>query len=321
MLSKKYIRENIQRIPGKILNWHYDSDKLDVFIFANRRSGSTWLMELIYSQSDFKYSDQPPNKIFNGPNNSCRTNRYEEISSMEEFRNCKIISTIKNIIRDDVQVSTPWNILDSRYSFLTSRYVVKFTDIVPFIGVVEKNVDAHYIYMLRHPIPTALSIKKKGWGPVLEPFLKANSFARNNISYSLFCLSMDIMKSGSKLERYVLEWLLRNVVPLKKINKGRPDWLVITYEHLVVRPNDTLKKICKDLKLDEINEMKERVNLPSGNADKQSLKKIGDKENEKLIRSWEDKVSKRQKRNINDMLGKFGVLDFYSAHSPMPRCG
>ena len=53
---RKFVSNN-----AKLFNIHRSSEKPSVLIFSSPRSGSTWLQELIWSQPEFKYVNEPLN--------------------------------------------------------------------------------------------------------------------------------------------------------------------------------------------------------------------------------------------------------------------
>ena len=54
-MTKSLVKEAIV----KIANVHRKGLKKDILVFAGRRSGSTWLMDLLYSQPKMKFCAEP----------------------------------------------------------------------------------------------------------------------------------------------------------------------------------------------------------------------------------------------------------------------
>ncbi len=58
---KMNFKKSVKYLLNIVSNVHIQGEKKNIFIFSTPRSGSTWLMEIIASQSGFKFYDEPFN--------------------------------------------------------------------------------------------------------------------------------------------------------------------------------------------------------------------------------------------------------------------
>lgn len=313
--GKKVIKEWLKTIPGKILNYHGVTEKSDILLFANRRSGSTWLLELISSQYNIKYSDQPPNLYLYRA--MYENKKYNEIASQTEFKKYNMKRYVEGILDDERQVSTPWNLFSETFSMNTNRYIVKITDMLSFINELSEIENTSVVYLVRHPIPTSISTYKRGWQPVLEPFLRNGAKVLDEMDRQQTDYAKSIYKKGNRIEKYSLEWILRNLIPLKKLKKSE-DWIIVTYEEMVLKPKCLIKILKKELELENEDRMHERIDTPSKNAFGHSRHRIEKKDRESKIREWKNECTTNEREKVHRLLSVFGIDEYYSAQDCLP---
>lgn len=124
-----------------------------------------------------------------------------------------------------------------------------------------------------------------------------------------------ILKHGTQLQRYVLEWCLENLVPLHLFQQ-RP-WLTVTYEELVVRPKEISELICSRFDLPNPDKMWRVVTKPSRTTTRQSRHLIHKEGPRALIDKWIRKVSKNEMARVQEVLDIFGIW-VYEASCPYP---
>jgi len=151
----------------------------------------------------------------------------------------------------------PWSPTSEFFRLVTDRRVLKVIW-APAIAEWLETEDFGFqiVYLLPHPIATAVSRKRGvstsgGWAKArskrAKPFpIKAaaylvdEGFVRAHLMQPQVDIGWEVLRHGSLLERHVLDWRLENMVPLHVLRDRHPDWLVLTYEELVLSPRRTI---------------------------------------------------------------------------------
>lgn len=318
-LGQGIVKSLLKELIVKVTNVHRKGAKKDIMVFASRRSGSTWIMELLYSQPGVKFCTEP---LYLG-----RWNRYKiklpdredsKFISLSQREEGILKSYFNAILNDSIQVSPPWNIMEEGYSFFTNRYVVKICNGISLIEWFEKNFEVYIVYFVRHPIPNALSIINLDWKDMAGAFLNDSFFVQKYLNKEQLQFAEDIKRKGSRLEKVVLEWCLENLIPLRLIEKGKKTWLVITYEELVMSPKKVVGLMCDKFDLEDKDRMLKMVSQPSRTAVMQSAKEIEGGNKDFIIKRWKKKISNEEEKEIFEILTKFGI-DAYEFGSSVPN--
>ena len=312
-------KNNIKRTIGRFFNIHRAVGKKDIFLFSSRRSGSTWLLEIINAERGVKYSDQPPDWDSNDRRlDTMNVNRYNIVCPNDEDK-MKLKSYFQDLLKDKIQVNPPWNILDRNYDFFTNRYILKMTDTHTLIKWFEVNFDSQIVYLIRHPIAVALSIMKLGWGHTLDVFLNNDRFVNEWLRSSEFEFALEIIDGGDFFDQLILEWVLENLVPLRLIERSEArNWTVFSYEELVLEPELIIDVLGKKLDLENTDKMKESIRTPSKNAKGESREEIKGRDKRFLVTKWENRVSEEEKKRAFEILERF-ELSVYSKDRYFPR--
>ena len=320
--SKRTIKRAVMTPIGKFLNIHTKSDKPDVFIFSVGRSGSTWLMEIIHSQKEFKYSNEP---LWNLQ----RTIRGRLLPlapggkyiHVEEEGEANLLEFFHLLLDDRIQVSPPWNVFSPDYSFLTQRYVVKILHGTSLINWLSGRLDIKSIFLIRHPIPRALAKTKRHGRCFVHTFMNNDYFREQYLDKAMIQGIDTILAQGTGLEKQVLSWCLENLVPLRSLEDK--SWLVLTYEELVLNPMKTVDYLCEELELSDPQRMYRHIEVPSASASKelrQHLKvpKAVMDSRRQIAQRWKKEVTSRQERKMFDIL-KLLNIDAYSCGESLAR--
>lgn len=315
------MKEYLKIFIGKFLNWHNrSSQKKDIFLFAGRRSGSTWIMEVIASQPGIKYSDQPPNWKMHKRYLSKINSDPFEITSLTERESEVLCQYFTDLVNDEIQVSPPWNIFEETYSFITNRYVLKITDALAILPWFVSRFDANFVYFIRHPIPTSQSIDNLGWDPTVTAFLEDEAYLQKNFDSEQIDFAKRINSEGSTLEKLTLEWALKNFIPLNYIFKEHgKELLVMSYEELVLNHEKSIGLLSRNLDLPEVEKLEESIQKPSSNARGRSRREIREREQDYMVTKWSDKVTQREKRKVDKILSVYNLDRFYKAEKFLPK--
>jgi hypothetical protein len=325
------MRENLQdflhfsKQALKELLWCFTSyrqgQKKNICLFSTRRSGSTWLMELIACNRGVTYSDQPfsiynawPKQLKYLP--VCEGGDLIILQSDDGARICRYLD---ELFAGRLQVNGPWRFWTREFDFYAQRIVLKIVSAKALIDFIDKNFDVKILYLTRHPIPTALSIIGNNWGLTAHGYLQNETFASQYLDGHLLRYANDILKTGSLLQKHVLNWTLENLVPLKLLPQ-RPHWLHIAYEDLTMNPVTVLAKLVNHLELNEIDKMQKLITKPSKSTKKlsshQVRKQIKTGDTRNIIGRWKEEVDLTDQSRAFDILEKFEISMYLETDSP-----
>ena len=77
----------------------------------------------------------------------------------------------------------------------------------------------------------------------MGPFLRNQRFVERHLGDELAKYARELLEDGSELERFVLNWTLENLVPIRLLPE-RPHWTYLSYEQCVLEPERTLDDIA-----------------------------------------------------------------------------
>lgn len=299
----------IKSILGSI-NIHREKGKQNICIFSNRRSGSTLLMQMIYSQPGVKYVDQPMDPWKYNPYNNILNNIYKNKEFLKNKNHLNRLEKYFNdvVLRGKLKGYSQWNYLNNDYKFFSDRLVIKILNALPLIDWFEEKFDIKIIYLIRHPIPTSLSIIQRNWGNAVEYFLQNPYFIKKYLNKQNYSLSLQILENGTKLEKFVLEWCLYHMYPLS-VFKDRK-WLTITYEELILNSSKIVGLICEYLDLPDREKMLDTLFKPSKTTSKQSKKDIILKGPSYLVDRWIEKIDKNTESKAMNILEEFEIYAY-----------
>lgn len=301
-----------------VISVHRRGTMPDVFLFSTPRSGSTWLMELIACQPGFKYCNEPLN--LRNP----LVRRHLGIASWEELYSDTSLAAIEKYFcayRDGrLKIRDP---LPGRgwRRMLTHRIVFKIINGgEAFIEWFAETFSSRIVYLLRHPLAVALSRKEQ---PRLTACL--NSDYRQHLTAKELAAAEEVVQRGSRLDRAIAAWCLENVVPLRQRSD---EWLIVTYEQLVLDPEAVVREMALRLELSEPEKMLERLSrasLSTSKSDRRTQEFMkqhaGVASRRWLVEKWQDRVSKRDLRSAHRLLVTFGLDEYYRVDQALPMSG
>ncbi|MGM0369643.1 MAG: sulfotransferase domain-containing protein [Bacillota bacterium] len=309
------VREYLKYLPANLLNFHNQGNKQDIFIFATPRSGSTWLMELISSQPNIKFINEP---LHINRHKGLLTNfnpQWEEIYCANN-RGEKFIDFFSKLIDEKIFVGQQkLSSLEAikNFDFFTSRKVFKVLRAKDIINQLQNNLEIKVVYLLRHPIPVALSWQRNNFASRAKLFLENDNFKNKYLNQHLIDYIRYVLETGSQLEIITLQWCLDNLAPIKFLDKG--EWLTISYEELVMNQKQVLDKLYFDLELDNWNKLCEQASIPSKTtSDNRKTEFFNRNNRDYLIKKWKNKVSDKEEEKVFSILNEFDI-DIYQRNS------
>ena len=304
------IREHIKYLPAKLLNSHKKSKKNDIFIFSSPRSGSTWLMELIVSQDNIKYVDEP---LHTNRHKGYLTNiepTWDEIYSSTN-RKRKFHNFFKKIMAGKLHVGQQKfkHIYRGEFDYSTNRRVFKILRAKDLINPFEDEFSIEVVYLLRHPIAVALSLVRENMEDRVDYYLNNEEYRKKFLNKELIEFSNSILNDGSQFEIRILQWCLENLPPLKFLDSK--NWLIISYEELVIKEEESLNKLYDQLDLEDLGALYRQVDRPSRTtANQEAEEHINKNDKSFLIKKWQNKVSSEEIEKAFAILDKFKI-DIY----------
>lgn len=295
-------------------NIHRPDGRANIFLMTTPRSGSTWLMELLLSQPGFKAITEPLD---------LRNQQVAEhigLTSWEQLYSQTAMPHLQHYFENFISGKARFKNQSPRlphYRFLTHRIVFKILhggeDRVRWFA---DTFNGRIIILLRHPIPVSLSRKKI---PRLEAYL--NSDYRRHFSNAQIRYALDIIENGSLLQKKILSWCLQNSVLLQGIE---PDWLVLTYEQMVMEPNIIIETLAHNFELSAPERIVAQLDVPSGttNQSDRATQAVLEKprtmnSRQWLVEKWEKRVSEEERSLAAEILATF-ELDVYQVDDTLP---
>jgi len=314
-LDREGIRGSASLVLRSLSNWHRPGDLPNVFIFTTPRSGSTWLMELIQSQPGFKCCSEPLNLRVSGISRRLGVEDWNELYQDDVWP--KLERYFEGFCSGRLRFLNQSPFIPF-YRPYTSRIVAKVLHGgEAYIEKLANSCNARIVFLLRHPIPVSLSREQT---PRLRAFLESDY--KKHFSQEELALGLKISQSGSPLQKGVLDWCLQNAVPLRN---ARPEWIVMSYEEMVLSPEPILDRMALELCLPEPSRLYEGLDSASETVRKSDRATAvvldGPRSAERsrwLVEKWRDRVSESEEREAMQILEHFGI-DCYRAGEVLPR--
>ena len=295
----------------------YRLTRKPVLIFSTRRSGSTLLMRMIHSQPRTDYIDEPLNLWRLHPHFQRLPHPpYGKFISLDEPDELKLCTYFASLLSGKLRLRHRGNLLDSSRSFLANRLAVKNINANAMIDCFAKHFDVDVVYLIRHPVPIALSLIGRAWGSSPQAYLENERFRGDHLGPELARFGWRVLEHGTTLQQYALEWCLENLQPLR-VFRQRP-WLTLTYEEIIARPNETSNLICSRLGLPDPRRMRNVVLEASRTTSQQSRRVIREEGPDALVDKWMRELDPSDVAMAGQVLDEFNV-QAYNVLGPWPH--
>jgi hypothetical protein len=286
-------------------------EKKSICLFTTRRSGGTFLMEMIAANKGVRSIGQP-DTIYSASAWQIRhlpvVDRGELIS-LDEDTEQGLESYFTKILSGRLQVNAPWRFWRNDFNFRSDRLVLKIGGAKALIDWFDQTFPVSIVYSTRHPIPTALSIIRNGWGLTAPAYLSNRTFVDEYLGEEVLGHCRDVLARGTLLEKHVLNWGLENLVPARLLPE-RPHWLYVSYEESTLVPEQTVQKLASALELKDTARMLDKVRIPSrtsGLSTRRTRQLIKQGAAESLVSKWRTEISIAEERRCFEILAPLGV--------------
>ena len=298
---------------------HEQGPRSNVLLYCSRRGGSTWLLNTLAAHPGVRYVGRSFDALLSsrwarlvpplGPSPSTEERKRRIYAGFDDADLDRFRPIAESVISGKRNIYPSLNFRAQYFERRTERVVFQVTNATALIEWFDGEFDAHTVLLLRHPIPTALSILKQGWEPEDWEFVTHGDYATRHLTSAQLDLAQRIVAGGSILERHVLDWTLKMLVPVRGFESGQhPDWVVITYEQMVLEPVQILKFLSKALDFPQLDPMLEQVRRPSRTVTAETADRVEDPTY--LLDRWRRQISETQERELMSIPEAFG-LDMY----------
>ena len=292
---------------------HEQGEKPNILLFATRRGGSTFAMELIGANRGVRTLDQPFSTVSRHVSSAqlAHIPRFHQgqITSVDPTTHDRLYEMVARMLSGRAVVNAPTKIWRRDTTWRSDRLVLKITDAKPVIGWFDREFTADIVYLTRHPIPQALSSLRNRWRLTVDAHLRDSTFIGENVPDAALSFAHDTMRNGSELQQFVLNWILENVAPLRLL-PDRPGWTHIRYEDCVLSPERTILQLAERVGLSDVDRMSRVVNRPSVSSKlstQSTRREIAEGRSTELITRWRRDLAPEEESWCNRALELFGI--------------
>lgn len=292
---------------------HEQGNDPNILLFATRRGGSTFAMELIAANRGIRPMNQPletqSRNLTLGQSLEIPRFNQGQITSLDGHNAERMSDLMVKIFSGEVVINAPTKFWKSNVDMKSNRLVLKITDAKPMIDWFDTNVDSQIVYLTRHPIPQSLSCIRNDWTLTVDAHLNDPAFVETNLSDVAVALAHDVMRGDNTLQQFVLNWALENVAPMRVL-ADRPAWVHVRYEDCVTNPEDTLALLADRLHLTDLDRMRGVLAQPSQSSRRSTEATRADIEAGRgadTVTRWRDSIDDDDERRCNELLEAFGI--------------
>ncbi len=299
-------------------------------ILTSRRSGGTWLTDALAAEAGLLSVLQPfavgasdpflrisgrlPKSLYE---NACVPVRPDDEDWMQGF--------LADVTSAKLAVGWPANPFSNRFHARTDRVLVKLHNVKAWTEwIADRFPSAKIVLHFRHPIPQALSAMRSGWPLRTEAYLRDRELIERGLRPEQAEAARARARTGSPLEKALVNWLVENHVPLQVLRRGdlRPNWTVTTYEEAAVNPEAVFERLIERLELRCGEAVKRRMTQASHTVFDDRKKALIERDDASsrrraLVCGWLERVGAAERAAAQAVFDAFD-LQCYSAESAFP---
>ena len=295
----------------------------NICIFGTRRGGSTWLMEVIGANRGMRALDQPlelltPNLT---ANHYRRLPKFDQgqLITLADDQEPEVLAFVGELLDGRFPANAPYRFWQRDFDFRASRLVLKVMDAKPLMDWFDQHWPLQIVYLVRHPIPQALSCLRNGWPSTAQAFLRNPWFRDELLGPELNRRAESVLAGDDELLKAVLNWILENLYPLRAA-PARSAWIKLGYEDCIADTDGMVEALAERLGLQDRRAMLRAVQRQSRSAGHSRLETLGairHRDTEVLLTSWKKYVTAEQEKRCYELLADFDV-GLYHAESVFP---
>lgn len=316
--SKRLLKLNIKYFLKHIIwsvKYHkYNSKKKNIFLLTSRRSGGTWLTEILSKREGTKFVLEPFNvgytDLINKKHfgNEVITDGFPKYGSHQDI----VINFFKKLLySNSLKCQEQWRVFSEQFHWYTNQTLVKTHSPKIFIkSLLTEFPQEKFIYLVRNPMAQCLSIlnKKDVVGrDYIQDFINDSVYIKEFLNSETLSISREIDKNGNKFDKLFISWILENLPILRILPNEKI--LFISYEELVLNKEKIAKKIetflGEKLNIEFLNDN------PSMTTSKESRKIIDSRDYNAIISRWKNEFKEIDLKRYQEILSLFNI-DYYN---------
>jgi len=285
----------------------------DIAVFATRRGGSTWIMEMIGANRGVRPLNQPLETLSRNLTLGQATEipKFDQgqITSLPDLERERLHDVISKLLSGELVFNAPVKFWARGFTFKSNRHVLKITDAKPVIGWFSDTFAIDVVYLTRHPIPQALSCIRNKWTLTVRPFLQDERYIAEHLTGVQVDRCRQVMTTGTYLEQFVLNWALENLPPLRLL-PTRPEWTHVSYERCVADPVSVVETLAARLHLNDREAMLATIRRPSGSSRRSTASvrdKISTGEGRATLDGWRSAIAANELTSCSRLLDDLGI--------------
>ncbi len=310
LTPREVLRRAGQHLLGHIPR--YRLTERPILIFTMRRSGSTLLLRLLYTQPGIDYINEPLNLWLPHPHLRRLPippqGKFISLSPEDEQH---LAAYMSDLLTGRLRLRNQWHPLRPDYSFVVHRLVVKLLNANALMDWFAHHFDADILFFVRHPLAVAESLIRLGWPRIADVYLQDAAFRARYLSGEREALARAILAHGSPWQVFTLEWCLENIHPLQVWSQVGAT--LLTYEDLIRHPEETVQWLAERLALPKPERLLRALAAPSRTAaadTKDALARSGPRA---LLSRWRERIPDDEIAKAQEILDAFGITLYKAA--------
>ena len=287
-----------------------------MFIFFSRRSGSTWLTELVAAEPGMRFVQDPllTRNVLPRYAPLLGRERYPYFLRAAPEHEALMLEYFQRLLAGEIHTGTPWRIFARDFQRATNRNVLKVANASGLMDWFEAHFHCRTVYLLRHPIPTVLSQAEYAMEPRTASFLGDAWFAEQVLTSAQRARAEAVLRSGDPLAQRVVDWCCENLIPLTRSDRVRGG-SCSTYEELSANPRSRAARAeVAHCELRALEKLSARFRVPSATAS--AAARSGVKPAHWL--RWRSALPPERIQELMALCAEFEI-DVYAADSAAPR--
>ena len=293
----------------------------NIFLFAQRRGGSTILAQAIGSESGIWFANEPL---------ACFKGHYEyytrikwlpllpdsQFFDLSQEHQRQLDHYLEQLLT--LKLRQVGRCLRPKFPLTANRVLLKVLNAPFLIDWFAQRQPCQILFLSRHPAAQVFSIFNTSWKFCLETYFAKPEFLAQHFNATQMQLGEKITREGNRWQQGIITWILEVYFPLYL---AKQKILRLTYEELIIDPTTVVNRVSQELNLKHTDKIIETLSLPSWSSRmsteySRQLVEQGDRSG--IIRKWQDKITPEQIRQAQAILDVFNI-DIYSMDDPMPK--
>jgi hypothetical protein len=306
--SGKFRRRLLRAACSRLYcDWNKDI-RQSVLVAGTGRSGTTWLADIIASQTHCRTMFEPFH--------SGRVRAFEGFHYFHYMRprdsNDELLNYCQRVFSGDIRDS--WIDRQVEHIFPRGRVIKDIRANLFLKWIQNRFPEMPLIYIIRHPCAVVLSRLELGWATDTDiaPFLVQERLVED----FLYDKVEFIREVKTDEEKHAIIWCISNLVPIRQF--GCNELHTVFYEDLCLNPEEGIPRIFQSINQEFKPSVFRQLRNPSTTSIRDSAVVIG----ENRVARWKKTLSGKQIRDILSVVEAFGLNHLYdSSLTPVAHQG